>query len=153
MVPFAGPAISEKYAAYGQRQRVRLLALRSMIYEVAAVTPGVGKLEETLKWGQPSFLTTETKSGTTIRIDAHRGGGAAIYVNCQTSLVDTFGALYPDLIYEGTRAVVLAPDQPLPEAALRHVIALALTYHARKKRSHGGSSHPHTLSRKAPIRS
>ncbi|WP_236897338.1 hypothetical protein [Devosia sp. SL43] len=42
-------------------------------------------------------------------------------------------ALYPDAFdYDGQRGVVLgdAPD----EAALKHVIALALTYHKAKKR-------------------
>jgi len=40
-----------------------------MIFDVAKKTPGVGKLEEDLRWGQPSYLTLETGSGSTIRID------------------------------------------------------------------------------------
>lgn len=130
----ASADVRQKFAAYPPLQRMRLLAVRALILEVAAATDGVGRIEETLKWGQPSYLTPETKSGTTIRIDAHPAGGAALYVNCQTDLVDTYRTHYPALTYEGTRAVVIAPDAPLPDKPLRHIVALALTYHARKKR-------------------
>ena len=95
-------------------------------------TPGVGRIEETLKWGQPSYLTPETGSGTTVRIDAHSGGGVAMFVHCQTDLVATFRRHYPGLDYEGARAIVMR-DGPVDEAALRHCIGLALTYHPRKR--------------------
>ena len=126
-------AVLAKLESHPAAQRRQLYALRRLILDVAAATAGVGPIEETLRWGQPSYLTSETGSGTTIRIDAHGGGGTAIYVNCQTNLVDTFRAHYPALEYEGVRALVLGPDDALPEPALRHIIALSLTYHARKK--------------------
>jgi hypothetical protein len=118
--------------------RERLISLRDLIFETAAATPGVGRIEETLKWGQPSYLTPETKSGTTIRIDAVKNvpGRVAMYVHCQTSLIERFREIYPDdLIYEGNRAVLFDVDAPLPTEPLRHCIALALTYHRDKKRS------------------
>ena len=60
-------------------------------------TAGVGKLTETLKWGQPSYLTEETGSGTTVRIDRLKAGdGYAIYFHCQSGLVGQFRELYPD---------------------------------------------------------
>lgn len=126
-------AVREKVEACAPLQRGQLLALRKLVLETAQATDGVGRVEETLKWGQPSYLTPETRSGTTIRIDAHPAGGVALYVNCQTDLVDMFRTHYPALTYEGSRAVVFAPDRPLPDAALRHIIALTLTYHSRKK--------------------
>ncbi len=95
---FGSAAVKAKFATYAGTQRQQLMALRDVIFEVAWATPGVGKLEETLKWGQPSYLTPETNSGSTIRIDAHPGGGAALYVNCQTNLVETFKAHYPKLL-------------------------------------------------------
>jgi hypothetical protein len=130
---FGSAAVRAKFATYDGSQRQQLLALREVIFDVAAATPGVGKLEETLKWGQPSYLTPETESGTTIRLDAHSNGGAAIYVHCQTNLVETFKGHYPKLSYEGDRAVVFGPETTLPDKALRHLVALTLTYHARKK--------------------
>jgi hypothetical protein len=125
--------VKAKFGTYAGAQRRRLEAMRGLVFNVAKATPGVGAIEETLKWGQPSYLTPETKSGTTIRIDAHPAGGVAMYVNCQTDLVDTFRTHYPKLAYEGVRAVVFPPDKPLPERELRHIIALTLTYHARKR--------------------
>ena len=106
-------------------------ALRSLILETAAGTPGVGPLEETLKWGQISYLTTQSGSGTTIRLDMDRPSGqAALYVNCKTDLVSRFRTRYPEsFAYQGDRAVIL-PREP-DVAALQHIIALALTYHRR----------------------
>jgi hypothetical protein len=129
---FQSPAIAEKFASYPQALRERLLALRALVLDTAAATPGVGRIEEALKWGQPSYLTPETGSGTTVRIDAYPGGGVAVFVNCQTNLVETWKERYPELEYEGVRAVIHR-DGPFPDEALTHCIAMALTYHARKK--------------------
>ena len=121
--------------AYPAALRERLMQLRELIQETAATTEGVGPLEETLKWGEVSYLTTESGSGTTVRIGRDkRSGRPTIFVNCQTDLVSRYRTLYPDAFgYDGDRGVVVgdAPD----EAALRHVIALALTYHKAKRRA------------------
>ena len=131
----AGRAIEAVFEAYPQPVKSRLLALRRLIFDTAKTTKGVGALEEALKWGQPSYLTTESKSGSTIRIDQVKteAGRYAVYFHCQTDLVETFRELYPELSYGGNRAILLDAGEKLPEAALRHCIALALTYHARKK--------------------
>jgi hypothetical protein len=114
-----------------------LLALRRLIFDTADTTEGVGALEEALKWGQPSYLTAESKSGSTVRIDQVKAaaGGYAVYFHCQTDLVETFRELYPELRYGGNRSILLDAGEKLPEAALRHCIALALTYHARKRKA------------------
>ena len=52
-------------SGYPAALRDALLELRALILEVALETEAVGRLEETLKWGQPSYLTPATKSGTT----------------------------------------------------------------------------------------
>jgi len=128
-------AVAAVFEAYPAGVRAQLLALREMIIETAAGTEGVGALQETLKWGQVSYLTPESGSGTTVRIDVDAANGRpAIYVNCQTNLVDGYRALYPEAFdYQGTRAVVIGPSPD--RDALRHVIAQALTYHLRKKRA------------------
>jgi hypothetical protein len=46
-----------------------LAHLRRLIFFVAAQDEHIGGLEETLKWGVPAYLTSVSKSGTTIRID------------------------------------------------------------------------------------
>ncbi|RED53847.1 DUF1801 domain-containing protein [Aestuariispira insulae] len=112
------------------------MELRALIYQVAAGIPEVGPLTETLKWGEPSYLTEESGSGTTIRInrDKKREGGLGLYVNCQTSLLGEFRALYGDqLAFDGNRAILLDCRDRLAEEELRHCIALALTYHRRRK--------------------
>jgi len=128
-------AIDAVFAAYPQPVKSRLQTLRRLIFDTAKTTKGVGKLEEALKWGQPSYLTTESKSGSIVRIDQLKTelGGYAVYFHCQTDLVETFRELYPELRYSGNRSILLDAGEKLPEAALRHCIALALTYHARKK--------------------
>lgn len=130
------PAVRSVFEAYPPGVRDHLLQLRALILETAADTEGVGALQETLKWGQPSYLTPKTKSGSTIRIDQVKGeaGRYALYCHCQTSLIENFRALYPeDFRFEGNRAMIFDAGNPPPKEALGHCIALALTYHARKK--------------------
>lgn len=69
---FANGGIAAVFAAYPDAIRTRLLTLRAMILTTAEQIDGVGPLEETLKWGQPSYLTTQTGSGSTIRIDRQK---------------------------------------------------------------------------------
>lgn len=131
---FQNETVASRYAEYPGTMRECLLALRSLILDVAAETEGVGQLEETLKWNEPAYLTPKTKSGTTIRINAHKGSDSeyALYVHCQTDLVDRYRQLYADeLRFEGNRAVIFSRDEELPLDAVKHCIAMALTYHLR----------------------
>ncbi|BBC03637.1 MULTISPECIES: DUF1801 domain-containing protein [Bradyrhizobium] len=125
------------FDAYPAPVKAKLLALRRLIFETAKATKGVGALEEALKWGQPSYLTPETGSGSTVRIDQVKPAAdqVAVYFHCQTNLVETFRELYPELSYSGNRAILLDVAGKLPEPALRHCVALALTYHLNKKAS------------------
>ena len=114
--------------------REGLMELRRLILETAAETDGSGKVVETLKWGQPSYLTEKPKSGTTIRIasDGSELGDIALYVSCNTSLVSEWRGLFPDLIFGGDRSLHLSLAKPLPLPELRQMIRMALTYHSRK---------------------
>jgi hypothetical protein len=127
--------VAKVFRAYPPKLRGKLTALRQLVFKTAAGTKGVGRLEETLKWGQPSYLTTESKSGSTVRIGCVKASDEqyAVYFHCQTDLVSTFRELYPNkFAYEGNRAIVLDANKKIDEKALAHCIALALTYHARK---------------------
>ena len=124
------------FSVYPKPVRIKLLALRKMIFDVAKKTPGVGKLEEALRWGQPSYLTPETGSGSTIRIDHIRNepDKYAMYFICTSGLIEDFKELYQvEMKFEGNRSIVFDVGDRLPEAALRHCISLALTHHLRKK--------------------
>ena len=130
------PAVDGVFDAYPKPVKAKLLALRRLILDTAKATKGVGRVEETLKWGQPSYLTPETRSGSTVRIDQVKPepGQYAVYFHCQTNLVETFRELYPELRYGGNRCILLKADEKVPEAALRHCVALALTYHLGRRK-------------------
>ena len=132
----ANLAVDAVFSAYPKPVKPKLLALRRLIFDTAKATKGVGTVEEALKWGQPSYLTPESKSGSTIRIDQVKAeaGQYAMYFHCQTNLVETFRELYPELSYGGNRCILLNADDKLPEAELRHCVGLALTYHLGKRK-------------------
>jgi hypothetical protein len=137
---FSGSAVDAVFSACPRPLQSKLLALR-LIFDTAKATKGVGALQEALKWGQPSYLTPETKSGSTIRIDGDKSAPNryAIYFHCRTDLVGTFRELYPtELSFDGNRSILLDAGEKLPESALRHCVALALTYHLNKRKAARG---------------
>jgi hypothetical protein len=83
-------------------------------------------------------LTLPPRSSTTRQVKAVPNQ-VAIYFHCQTDLVETFRELYPtELSYGGNRSILLNAEDAVPEAALRHCVALALTYHLRKRKAGRG---------------
>lgn len=127
--------VKNVFNQYPEMAREGLLELRQIIFDVASETEGVGKLVETLKWRQISYLTTITKSGSTIRIDSAKDDAeqVALFFNCKTTLVETFRALYGDVFdFEGNRCVKLNMKNKEQVNAIKHCIALALTYHFNK---------------------
>jgi hypothetical protein len=148
------PQVAAVFDAYPTAVRKRLLALRKLILDTAARTEGVGALEETLKWGQPSYLTSATKSGSTIRVDAVKGDDrhVGLYFICHTNLVERFRALYPDTLrFEGNRAILIDAKEPLPVGELRHCIALALTYQLDKRRKRQSRVSPTKVRLRRPL--
>lgn len=122
--------------SYPEAVQPGLLELRRLIFETAEDIERVGTIEETLKWGQPSYLTSETRSGSTTRIAATRPGSAhdyAMYFICSTNLVERFEHMFGELFaYEGNRALLFEVGQELPDGELRECVAMALTYHWSK---------------------
>jgi hypothetical protein len=134
--PIRNAGVERVFAGYPADVRRKLADLRALIFDVASETDGVGKLEETLKWGQPSYLTTESRSGSLIRIDQLKSQPSkyAMYFHCQTTLVDTFREMFPRTFqFEGNRALIFDAASKIPAAQLRECIRLALTYHQKKK--------------------
>lgn len=108
--PFSDPAAAAHFAAYPSAVRRRMLTLRQLVFDTAARLSQVGGLQETLKWGQPAYVTAQTKSGSTLRMDwsSKQPGRYALYVHCQTDLVERFRRMFPnDFVFEGNRALVL----------------------------------------------
>ncbi|WP_230657636.1 DUF1801 domain-containing protein [Psychrobacter sp. I-STPA10] len=113
---------------YPDKIRDRLLEIRELVYQVANEREEIGPLMETLKWSQPSFLTEVSGSGTTVRIDRHTDNEVAIFFHCQTSLVETFRELLPELNYLKNRAIILNVNEPLPVDEVKVCLDMALTY-------------------------
>lgn len=137
---FRNKVLKEHFDSYPSDVKQRLLAVREIVFSEAARIKEVGELEEALKWNQPSFLTSRTKSGTTIRIDSYKNdpGKVAVFFHCQTSLIESFREIFPDTFtYEKNRALILELDGKLPEKELRYCIAMALTYHLNRKKPSG----------------
>ena len=133
---FASASVAQAFEAFPPEVRHELLAVRELIFKTAASTPGVGKLEEVLKWGEPAYVASQSKSGSTVRLGSKKpaSGKYAVYFNCQTNLVATFRTLFPhDFEYEGNRALVLGAGQAVPKDALAFCLAAALTHHLNKK--------------------
>lgn len=135
MKRFGDEKVAAVFKAYPPALRTKLKALRELIFDVAANTSGVGPLSETLRWGQPSYLTASTGSGSTVRLDRlKKEDGYALYFHCQSGLVGQFRELYGDTFrYEGKRALLFGQGDRVPVTALRHCVGLALTHHLRKK--------------------
>lgn len=135
-MPITDPEVASVFASYPDDVRADLLILRGLILETAAAIQGVGPLEETLKWGQPSYVTSETRSGSTIRLaptGAKSTGDYAMYFICHTNLVEHFRHLFGDaLTYEGNRALLFSVGAPIARDELRECVAMALTYHSSK---------------------
>jgi hypothetical protein len=65
MKPIANVAVAQAFEVYPSKMRRKLLVLRQLILDIAAATDGVGEIEETLKWGEPAYLT-KNKGGSTV---------------------------------------------------------------------------------------
>lgn len=126
--------VAVSLAACPAAAQAHLTAMRGLIYATAAERAEIGALTETLKWGQPAYLTEQSKSGTTLRLGwAADGSSVSLLVHCQTSLISEWRARYDDMLtFVGHRELCIPTDTDLPRAPLTHCVAMALTYHARK---------------------
>ncbi len=128
----SNPKVKEVFNKYPKSVQQQLLYLRELVLSVASEIDGLDKLEETLKWGEPSYLT---KYGSTVRMDWKEKNPEqfAIYFKCTSSLVPTFKTIYKDKFeYEGNRAIIFKLNDKMPEVELKHCISMALTYHKIK---------------------
>lgn len=126
------PDVESVFNAYPDSVRDKVLNLRRLILEVADELEDVN-VEETLKWGEPSYLA---KNGSTIRVDwkKKKPEQYAMYFKCTSKLVSTFKIVYDDLFnFETTRAIVFQMDDTVPEAELKDCIRAGLTYHKVKQ--------------------
>ena len=126
------PKTLELIESYPSVPSGKLLLLRELIFRVAEETEGVDFLEETLKWGEPSFLT---KHGSTVRIDwkDKNPDQYAMYFKCTSKLIPTFKEVFGDTFkFENDRAIVFKMNEEVPVFALEQCVSAALRYHKVK---------------------
>ena len=122
------------YAVPDTGTRAGLIALRRLILAEAATLPEIGRLQEALRWGQPAFLTPDTKAGSSLRIGTHKAARFALFVHCQTTLIAEYREQFDGLDrLDGNRAILF--DQAKEIDPTRHgwLIRRALTYHLARQ--------------------
>lgn len=127
------PKVATVFNSYPQEVRSKLIFLRQLIYDTAGAIEGVGDIEETLKWGEPSYLTPH---GSTIRLAWKEAQKEqySIFFKCTANLVPAFVERFPQRFsFGGNRSINFHLSDDIPVEALKQCIALALTYHRNKK--------------------
>ncbi len=123
--------VAAVFASYPDDVRAALEDARALIFEVAREA-GVGPLTETLKWGEPAYLTEATKAGSTVRLGLNKGRPTVFFI-CHTGLVDGFRADFPEAFsWLGNRGLLL--DDTVDRDVLAICLRRALTYHLEKRR-------------------
>ncbi len=128
----SNPKVDLKLQSYPKEIQAKIAYLRNLVIEVATEHEEITEIEETLKWGEPSYLV---KKGSTIRIDwkTKSPDQYAMYFKCTSKLVSTFRAVYGDVFkYEKNRAILFGLKDKVPKKELKECIGLALQYHKVK---------------------
>ncbi|TQV88092.1 DUF1801 domain-containing protein [Aliikangiella coralliicola] len=136
-LPVINPEVSSAVKNFPPEAKEAFFELRELVYSAAADNKKIGVLHETLKWREPSYLTQQSKSGTTIRIAWNKKypDSIGIYLNCKTTLVENIRTLFPDdFQFEGNRGLILNLSRPLPVDAILCCFEMALTYHLKAKK-------------------
>ena len=125
----SNPSVAEKISSYPPRVQKKLNAIRKLILDTAKKTEGLSEIEETLKWGEPSYLV---KKGSTLRMDwkAKAPDQYAVYFKCTSKLVETFKKVHGDLFqYQNNRAMIFQMNDKVPKKELSECIKTTLRYH------------------------
>lgn len=124
-------AVDKVFDDYPGFVRDKMMFLRKLVHETAKEIH-LESLEETLKWGEPSFVN---KYGSTLRMDwkAKNPNQYAMYFQCTSRLVETFRLVFGATFqYEGKRAIVFDLEEEIPIESLKKCIKASLLYHKVK---------------------
>ncbi len=124
--------VQSVFDSYPQAATKQLLKIRELIYQCAASDQSIGEITETLKWGEPAYLTGQTGSGSTIRLGYKdkQPDKVAVYFHCQTSIVKDIQKRYKSIECVDNRALLLQLNTDIP-AELADCLMVALTYHQK----------------------
>ena len=125
----------ERIAPWSTPAQEALWTCRALFHDIAREND-VGPLDESLKWGQPSWRPVRPRTGSTIRMGwtDSQPDQLALFVDCKTDLAARMRDIYPDLPRnDGRREIGLSLKAPLPEQALAHLAEMTFTYHRAKR--------------------
>ncbi|WP_425044817.1 DUF1801 domain-containing protein [Primorskyibacter sp. S87] len=128
MIPYSSQQVAEVFESSPAGARAGMLRLRQLILDTAEELSE--QVEETLRWGQPAYIA---KKGSTLRVGTSKHAAFALFVHCQSRLIDDLRATFPGADrLEGNRAVLF--DDPTEIDPERHgwLVARALTYHQNR---------------------
>ncbi len=126
------PEVERIFKNYPDFVRDKMLVLRKTVIDAAKETDGLTYLEETLRWGEPGYIS---KYGSTIRMDwkPKTPDQYAMYFQCTSRLVPTFKMVFNDVFeFEGKRAIIFRLNKEIPVGALKICVKAALMYHKVK---------------------
>ena len=126
------PKVDLVFNNYPHTIKPKIEYLRNLIIETASENNEIIEIEETLKWGEPSYLV---KKGSTIRIDWKKKNPTryAIYFKCTSKLVPTFKTVFKNKFkFEGNRAIIFDLNEEIPKKELKKCISAAFNYHKIK---------------------
>jgi hypothetical protein len=131
IIPVISEPVLSAFQNIAPAHRSTLLDVRKLIFDIASNDPRVGSIEETLRWGEPAYITTRRKTGSTIRLGVERTSGMpALFFNCNTTLVEGFRNQFGSALkYSKNRAVLIDRTDAEIKSAMSICIASALTYH------------------------
>ena len=124
--------VGKVFHLYPNQVQKKMFRLRKIIFEVAEKSKAIEQIEETLKWGEPSYITN---IGSTVRIDwkEKQPNQYGIYFKCTSKLVPTFREIYgKQFNFEKNRAIIFDLKDKIPVKELKECILMALTYHKVK---------------------
>jgi len=118
------PDIAKVFDTYPDDTRAGALALRDLILSI-----GEEDVSETLRWGQPAYITPK---GSTLRVGSHKEARFALYAHCQSTIISSYAAAFPgwDRL-DGNRAVLFDTLAQIEPERLTHLIRHALNYHRK----------------------
>lgn len=128
---FENIEIKKTYYRFPKEMRKKMLEVRDIIFEVGKNNDKIGKITETLKWGEPTYQANNSKDGSPIKITHKKSinNNFSIYIISSTNLIDMFKELYPKTFYfNGNREIIINTDRKIPRKEISHCIELALRY-------------------------
>lgn len=133
MRPKPSDEVAAAFAALPREHQDGLRQLRELILDVANEV-GAAPVHEALRWGQPSYLSTQPRLSTPVRLGSSRDRKHfALLFHCQSTVLSEFQAMFPDdFRYEGNRAILFRPGEELQPEKLRLCIGHALNYRPKQ---------------------